>query len=152
MVRTLAIAFALCLAVLACKRDEATSTSTSTPPPAAPPPVAAAPAPFRVAEIQIGSALRADKRIAAPTEQFAPTDTIFASVASEGVASSVALAARWTYEDGQVVSETTETIAPTGPAVTEFHISKPSGWPTGKYRVEVTADGRPAGAREFEVR
>jgi hypothetical protein len=151
MLRTLAIAFALCLAVLACKRDEATST-TPTPPAAAPPPVAAAPAPFRVAEIQIGSALRADKRIAAPSEQFAPTDTIFASVASEGVASSVSLAARWTYEDGQVVSETTETIAPTGPAVTEFHISKPSGWPTGKYRVEIVADGRPAGAREFEVR
>jgi hypothetical protein len=150
MLRTLAIAFALCLAVLACRRDEATSTAPT--PPAAPPPVAAAPAPFRVAEIQIGSALRADKRIAAPSEQFAPTDTIFASVASEGTASSVALAARWTYEDGQVVSETTETIAPTGPAVTEFHISKPSGWPTGKYRVEIVADGRPAGAREFEVR
>jgi hypothetical protein len=152
MLRSLAIASALCLALVGCRRDDATSTAPAAPPAAQPPVSAPAPAAFRVAEIQLGSALRADKRIAEPTAQFAPTDTIFASVASEGVSPKVALSARWTYEDGQVVSETTETIAPSGPAVTEFHISKPSGWPVGKYRVEIVADGRPAGTRDFEVR
>jgi hypothetical protein len=151
MVRSLAIALALGLTFLACGRDDATSTAP-TPPPAASPPPVSAPAAFRVSDIALGSALRADKRIAAPTQQFAPSDTIFASVASEGVAPRVTLGARWTYEDGQLVSESQETIAPSGPAVTEFHISKPSGWPTGKYRVEILADGRTAGAREFEVR
>jgi hypothetical protein len=43
-------------------------------------------------------------------------------------------------------------IAPTGPATTEFHISKPSGWPAGKYKVEISADGAPAGSKEFEVK
>jgi hypothetical protein len=44
-----------------------------------------------------------------------------------------------------------ETIAPTGPAATEFHISKTGGWPTGQYRVEVTANGVPAGSKDFTV-
>ena len=74
------------------------------------------------------------------------------SVASEGSATTVTLTARWTYEDGQLVNESSETLAPSGPAVTEFHIEKPSGWPAGKYKVEIAANGAPAGAREFEVR
>ena len=118
----------------------------------APPPVSAAPPAFRVATIDLGSAIGADKRIAAPASAFAATDTIYASVASEGASPSVALTARWTYEDGQLVNESTETIAPSGPAVTEFHIAKPSGWPAGKYRVEIAANGAPLGTREFEVR
>jgi uncharacterized protein YfaS (alpha-2-macroglobulin family) len=93
-----------------------------------------------------------DKRVSAPVSDFAPTDTIYASVATDGAAPSVALTARWSYEDGQLVDESTETIAPTGPAVTEFHIAKPDGWPTGRYKVEITANGQPAASGEFEVR
>jgi hypothetical protein len=72
-------------------------------------------------------------------------------VSSEGAASNVALSARWTFEDGQVVNEATQNIAPTGPAVTEFHISKPDGWPAGKYKLEVAANGKLSGAQEFTV-
>ena len=32
------------------------------------------------------------------------------------------------------------------------YISKPSGWPVGKYKVEVSVDGSPAGSKEFEVK
>jgi hypothetical protein len=83
---------------------------------------------------------------------FAASDTIYAVIATEGAAPSVTLAAKWTYEDGQTVNESTQTIAPTGPAATEFHIAKPDGWPTGKYKVEISANGAPAGSQEFEVR
>ena len=61
------------------------------------------------------------------------------------------LSARWTFEDGQLVNEATQNIAPAGPAVTEFHISKPDGWPAGKYKLEVSANGKPAGAAQFTV-
>jgi hypothetical protein len=44
----------------------------------------------------------------------------------------MALRSRWTFEDGQVVNES-QNIASSGPAVTEFHISKPDGWLVGKY-------------------
>jgi hypothetical protein len=133
------------LALAGCQRSETPAApGVDSPPPAA--------APFRVTSVELGSAIGADKRIAAPTTRFAPTDTIYASVLSEGSAGSVTLTARWTYEDGQTVTESTETIAPTGAAATEFHIARPSGWPAGRYRVEITANGAPAGAREFEVR
>jgi hypothetical protein len=143
---------ALCLAAAACGPSEAPVAPAAAPPGA--PPVAAAPplAAFRVAAIQLGTSLGADKRISAPATTFAPTDTIYASVASEGAAESVTLTARWTFEDGQLVSESTQLLAPTGPAVTEFHVAKPSGWPAGRYRLEIAANGQPAASRDFEVR
>ena len=107
---------------------------------------------FRVASVDVGEAIDAGKRVAAPAAQFAPNDTIYASIATEGAAPQVTIVARWTYEDGQLVNESTQVIAPTGPAATEFHIAKPSGLPSGKYKVEVTADGKLAGSREFEVK
>jgi hypothetical protein len=107
--------------------------------------------PFRVTSVDLGKTLTADRKIAQPTTSFATTDTIYASVASDGAAPSVALSARWTYEDGQVINESAQTIAPTGPANTEFHITKPSGWPTGKYKVEIAANGIVATTREFSV-
>lgn len=52
---------------------------------------------------------------------------------------------------GTLVNEETRDIAPTGPAVTEFHITKPSGWPVGKYTLEVSVDESPAATKEFAV-
>jgi hypothetical protein len=51
-----------------------------------------------------------------------------------------------------VVKEQSESIAPTGTAATEFHISKPKPWPVGKYKVEIAVDGAPAGSKDFEVK
>jgi len=137
-----------CLALLACGRSEQKAAPSPAPPPVAAP----APATFRVGAVELGRSIGADERVSAPASSFAPADTIYASVSTEGAAPSVTLTARWSYEDGQLVSESTETIAPTGPAVTEFHIAKPDGWPTGRYKVEIIADGRTAASREFEVR
>lgn len=144
--RALAACALLALALGACKRSAETA-----PAPAAPPPVSS-PGAFRVTGLELGNMIDTAKRVQAPATQFGPSDTIYASVLSEGAASQVAMVARWTYEDGQTVNETTQVIAPEGPAVTEFHIAKASGWPAGKYKVEVTANGALAGSREFEVK
>jgi hypothetical protein len=143
----------LCIAfaVAACGREEAAPPPAAAPPPIAPPRVAA-PAPLGIGAIELGNQIDADKRVLAPTQSFAPGDTIYASIATQGETQGVVLAARWSYEDGQNVAESTETVASAGPTVVEFHIAKPDGWPAGRYRVDVTANGRPAGAREFEVR
>jgi hypothetical protein len=147
------IAFALvaALALLACGRSETNAPPAGTPPVSAPAPSAAA-QPARVSGIDLGSAIGADKRVTAPAESFAPGDTIYASISTEGAAPSLTLTARWTYEDGQLVNEASETIAPEGPATTEFHIAKPDGFPAGRYQVEILADGAMAGTRRFEVR
>jgi len=53
---------------------------------------------------------------------------------------------------GQVVDNSTQTISPTGPAVTEFHLSKPSPWPEGDYKVEISLNGASAGTKGFKVK
>ena len=99
----------------------------------------------------IGNSIGADKRVASPASTFAKTDTIYASVATDGASPSVTLAARWTFEGGQLVNEATQTIAPTGPSATEFHIAKPDGWPAGTYTVQITANGTVVASQTFTV-
>lgn len=88
----------------------------------------------------------------APSASFAPSDTIYAAVATNGSAASTTLAAHWTYQDGQTVHDETKVIAPTGPAVTTFSISKPDGFPAGNYHVAISLDGQPAASKDFEVK
>lgn len=162
--RALGFALALSVATLAaCSKSEPPAPPAAQPPtaPVAPAPPAAAPAPaavepapapFSVTGIELGRAIDADKKVAAATTKFAPNDTIYAVVASTGKSSAVTIKARWTYGDeGQLVTEQSESVAPTGPANTEFHIARPSGWPTGTYKVEIAVDGKPAGSKTFTV-
>lgn len=136
------IVAALAGAAVACKK------APPPPPPAAPP----AAVPLSVSSVTLGKAVGADKSVAQALTTFGTRDTIYASVATVGSASSATIAAVWTFQTGQVVLADTQAIAPTGPAHTEFHISKPSGWPVGKYKVSISLDGALAGAQDFEVK
>jgi hypothetical protein len=106
----------------------------------------------RVSDVTLGRSVGGDKAITDRTETFRPNDTIYASVATDGSANSATLRARWTFEDGQVVDESTRTIAPNNRERTEFHIAKPDGWPAGKYKLEVFLDNQPVETKNFEVR
>ena len=142
----------LVAALLACGSSEAPApapAAPATPPVSAPAPAAPA---LQVGAIELGRAVAADGRVTAPASTFAPTDTIYVSVLTEGQTPGATLTARWTYEDGQLVSEGRETLATAGKSTTEFHIAKPDGWPAGRYRVEIALNGRAAGSRDFEVR
>src|SRR5262245_8291366 len=151
----LALTVCLLFSPIACKREEAPPPPPprAAAPPAAPaaPPAPAAPVPFTVVSADLGKQVTADKKVAAPSTAFSPTDTIYVSIATVGAAPTATLKARWTYEDGQLVNESSQTIAPTGPAATEFHIAKPTGFPTGKYKVEISANGAVAAEKEFVV-
>ena len=168
-IRFTTLVFAALVALAACKRDDDATTQTppaATPPPATTPapsttptplPGATTPAPstgtpaVTIANIDLGSAIGADNRVTTASDTFAPTDTVYAAVSTNGAAASTTVTARWTYQDGQVVNESSQTIAPTGPAVTTFNIAKPDGWPAGQYKVEILIDGQTAGQREFNV-
>ena len=135
--------------------------SSESPPATQPPPspqvkttVPAAPAPaaVRVTAIEVGKAINAQKRVEQPTTTFAPTDTLYVSILTDGSASNATLGARWTYEGGTVVKEDTQTIAPTGATTTEFHVAKPSGWPAGKYTLHVLVNGQEVQAKDFTVK
>jgi hypothetical protein len=131
--------------LLGCEREQAETVDTT-------PTVETTGQAVRVTQVEVGTAVGADKRVSAAATQFRPTDTIYASVVTEGTAASATLTARWTFEDGQVVEESTQTLSPTGTAVTEFHISKPDGFPAGRYRVEILLNGTSTQSKEFEVR
>ena len=116
-----------------------------------PTPSASAPA-VSVSQVELGRGVDAEKRITERVETFKPNDVIYASVVTNGASPGSTLKARWTYQDGQVVEETEQAIAPTGPAATEFHISKPDGWPKGKYKVEILLNGSSVQSKDFEVK
>jgi hypothetical protein len=120
---------------------------------AAPPP--ATQSALSVADIDVGRSVATDKTIADKTETFRPGDTFYVAVKTVGSAPTATLVAHWSYEDGQRISEATQTIAPSGPAVTEFHVSRPNGpgdgWPTGNYKVEIVLNGVSAGTEKFKV-
>ena len=120
---------------------------------AAPPP--ATQSALTVADIDVGRSVATDKTIADKTNTFRPGDTFYVAVKTVGSAPTATLVAHWTYGDGQQINEATQTIAPSGPAVTEFHVSRPSGpgdgWPTGDYKVEIVLNGVSAGTERFKV-
>jgi len=143
---------AFVLGLAGCKKEA--------PPPPPPPPApkveapAPAPAPVSVASITLGKAIGADKKVTVAADTFAKADTIYASVDTTGTGNAT-LKAKWTYHKGDKtadVSESTDTIAATGPATTEFHVSKPSGWPPGDYQVEIFLGDKSAGAKKFTVK
>jgi hypothetical protein len=135
------------LTLAACAKEETKESAGDVTPGAAAP---AAPT-VAVAEVDVGRAI-ANARITDKTDDFKTTDTVYTSVRTTGTSTNSTLMARWTFEDGQVVEEATQPIAPTGEAWTEFHISKPGGLPKGKYKVEVFLDSKSAGTKEFEVK
>lgn len=106
---------------------------------------------LEVTEVRLGKAIDGAQRVTDETDDFNPGDMVYASVATSGAATGATVMARWTFEDGEVMDETTVSISPTGDAVTAFHISQPDGLPVGDYRVEVTVNGESAETKDFRV-
>ena len=135
------VCFALLVMTAACRGDRDTGTTGT-----------AGRTAVRVTDVTLGRSVGGDKAITDRTDTFRPNDTIYASVATDGSASSATVRARWTFEDGQIVDDSTRTVAPNNRERTEFHISKPNGWPAGKYKVEVSLDNQSVETKNFEVR
>jgi len=133
----LVLCLALLVAAAACRGNAANNTAGT--------------AGVRVTDVTLGRSVGGDKAIIDRTDTFKPNDTIYASVATEGSGPSVTLRARWSFEDGQLVDESTRAIAPNNRERTEFHISKPDGWPAGKYKLEVFLNDQPAETKSFDV-
>ncbi len=164
--RIVVLALACGLALAACGKKEEPAPSTPSTPPAsapAPAPQAATPAPastsamgmaaaVTVVSVDLGNAVDDSQKVTTPATQFSPRDTIYASVGTSGSAPSTAVGAKWTYQDGQTVNDSSTSISPTGPAFTAFHISKPDGLPAGHYKVDISLNGSPASSKEFDVK
>jgi len=133
---------------VACKKNEP-------PPPPPPTTTTTLPAPVVVSAVNLGKEIGADKRLTAPAESFGIKDTIYASVETAGTGHAK-LRAHWSFVKGDKtakVDETTIEFESSAPAVNEFHISKPGGWPKGDYRVEIFLGDvdAPVMTRSFKV-
>jgi hypothetical protein len=153
----LCIAVAATLALAACGSPQESAPTAASAPASAQTPEQAAPAAtpaqaVAVAAVDRGNAVDSSLKVSAPLSTFAPNDTIYVSVSTTGSAKNASLIAKWTYQDGQLVNEAMQTIAPDGDAVTNFHVSKPDGWPVGSYKVEISLDDKLVATRAFLVR
>lgn len=154
----LSIAIAALIAT-GCKKKEEPAPA---PPPAAAEPAPApsitpeAPAPsVSVVSVDLGTETGADMKVVSPKTTFAPKDKVIASVVTStsdpAVAMTGKLTAKWTYQDGQVVSEEPKVINFTGQGVSAFEISMPDGLPTGTYTLEVLMNDKVEQTRTFTV-
>ena len=142
----------LLMLLLGCSKKEEPAPAPAPAP--APEPAPAPPAGVTAGTINVGKSIDADKKIAAPMNTFAKGDTIYVTVDTTG-SGAATLKAKWTYMKGgqtTVVKEDTQMITASGPATTEFHISKPEGWPAGDYQVEVFVDDKSVGTKTFTVK
>ncbi|MCC6930565.1 MAG: hypothetical protein IT359_16375 [Gemmatimonadaceae bacterium] len=146
----LALSLFVVVAGTACKKKEP-ALPIDTTPVAAP-----APPPATVSTIELGKKLGPNKRVTDTTSVFGRRDTFYLAVVTENTAPSATLVAKWSFQTGQTVDSTSQAVAAPDSAntvsVTEFHVAKPSGWPVGKYKVEVWLDGVSKGSRDFEVK
>ncbi|QCO66618.1 hypothetical protein E5843_00240 [Luteimonas yindakuii] len=161
--RLLALAAAIACATTlgACKRDQ---PATATPPASAPAPADPVAQPANpvtaqptqaamVSEVVLGTAATGNERVAEPKTTFARSDrTIVASVVTRAdTPTATDVRARWTFQDGQLVDETSQRLELSGPGVTNFRINNQEDWPAGTYTVEISMDGNVVQSQQFTV-
>ena len=144
----------LAAGLAACKKDPPAAPAPAPAPPPASTAPAPAPAAVSVTSATLGKSVGADKNVSAAADSFAKGDTIYVSLATTG-SGTATVKARWTYMSGGKsvpVKEDSQTIQASGPSVTEFHVSKPDGWPAGDYQVEILLNDQSVQTRKFTVK
>jgi hypothetical protein len=104
---------------------------------------------LRVSDIQVGRSLNSDNSIRDHAITFAPRDSIYVSVLTEGKGSAT-LSIRFTL-GGRVLNEPKKQVAYTDSAATDFGLQTGWGFPIGQYTAEVFMDGQPVGVKKFRV-
>ena len=112
--------------------------------------------PLKIAQVDLTHEVDEHNEARSARETFAPTSTIYASIAIEGTGHGT-LTAKWTDPSGQVIADQKQEFDNTKPTRYEFHIPPAKGeHPLGRYHVSIALNGgKEAGAtknREFEIR
>ena len=105
-----------------------------------------------VIDVDMGRHIDADRKISDKTDDFLPTDTIYASVHTSGTATNGAVVGRWTFQDGTVADEKTDTVTTNGDARTAFFIVKPGGLSRGRYTLHLLIDGKEVRTKDVTVK
>jgi hypothetical protein len=104
----------------------------------------------RVSNVMIGRRIGSGNRMAEPTFQFAPEDTVFVSVATEGIGGARTLTAAWRSQTGEILQQSTDTIR--SGENTAFQLSRPKGLKPGAYKVILFLGNDSADTKVFVVK
>jgi hypothetical protein len=107
---------------------------------------------LRVANVMIGKRLGSENRIAEPTFQFAPSETVFVSMGIQGAPGDGQLSARWLAQGGKVLDSTSQKVSAGEAGNKEFHLAQPKGWKPGTYLVTLYLNNDSVDAKAFAVR
>jgi hypothetical protein len=111
--------------------------------------VACSKGPLNVSSVQLGRSVNPDGSVNAHTTGFKPSDTVYASVITEGQGSGT-VAVRWLYGTQQL-SEESKKVSYNDHAATSFKLQSGNGFFPGSYKVEVMVDGKTIDTRDFRV-
>jgi hypothetical protein len=113
--------------------------------------MAAKPAVRRVSMVMIGKQIGSGNRVTEPTFQFAPQDTVYVSVATEGSAGPNTLTAAWRSQSGEILQQTSEPVQAAGENAA-FNLSRPKGLKPGIYKVVLFLGDDSVDAKVFAVK
>lgn len=113
----------------------------------------------RVEKVQLGTMSAGDDtRLATVKDSFAPNDTIAVAIETstpDDTKVDGTIDVLWTYaydDETLTVSHTRQDFVFQGEGSTVFHISKPDGFPSGRYRVDVALNAVTIARHDFSVR
>lgn len=103
--------------------------------------------------LDVGASANPDGTVV-PLTQFLPEETIVASLRTQGSANAVPVTVKLIeMSNGQVVGEQKQDLTLSGAATTNLTFVKQGAghWALGRYAMEVSIAGKPAGRQEIEV-
>jgi hypothetical protein len=106
---------------------------------------------LRVSNVMIGRQIGPGNRITEPTFQFAPQDTVYVSVGTEGAGEGGTLTAAWRFQSGEILQKSSEPVPPAGEN-TEFRLTQPKGLKPGTYKVIIFLGDDSVETRVFAVK
>lgn len=106
--------------------------------------------PRHISNVMIGKRIGSGNRMTDPSIQFAPQDTVYLSVATEGSSGPDKVTTAWRSQTGEVLQQPTEAIKPE--ENTAFQLSQPKGLKPGTYKVIVFLGGDSVDTKVFVVK
>jgi hypothetical protein len=106
--------------------------------------------PRHISNVMIGKRIGSGNRMTDPSFQFAPLDTVYLSVATEGSTGADKITTAWRSQTGGVLQQPTEAIQPG--RNTAFQLSQPKGLKPGTYKVIVFLGGDSVDTKVFVVK
>ena len=113
--------------------------------------MAAKPAKRQVSMVMIGKGLGSGNRVMEPTFQFAPQDTVYLSVATEGSDGAGTVTAAWRSQSGEILQQSSAPISPSGEN-TAFNLAQAKGLKPGTYKVVVFLGDDSVDAKVFAIK